>query len=99
MGQFSDEPNVVKVTRIRKGPGDIGPREQFIGHLVDEYGRDLETPQIGEPIYLSGEDARDDQPWLFRSDTVFRLHVFMTHWRVLTENGTEYQIECERSVQ
>jgi hypothetical protein len=98
MGNIADrQPNVVQVTRLPKGPGDLGPREHFVGHLVDEYGNDVETPEIGYPIYLGGED--DDKPWLFATDPVYKLHVFITHWKVMTENGTEYEIRSDRQVQ
>lgn len=97
MTQLSDrQPNIVKVTRLQKGPGDIGPTEHFVGHLVDELGKDVETPQIGQPIYLGGEDGNT---WLFATYPVYKLEVFMTHWLVMTENGAQYEIRNERQFQ
>jgi hypothetical protein len=94
MGNFAKEPNLVKVTRLRKGPGDSNPKEHFVGHLVDEYGNDLETPEIGQPICLTGEEA-GDHPYLFKTDPIWRMHVFATYWLVMTESGTQYEIKSE----
>jgi hypothetical protein len=94
---FHRQANLVKVTRLQKGPGDIGPREQFVGYLVDEAGHNIETPEIGTPIYLSGDET--DLPWLFASDPIFRLEVYPTHWVALTEQGNIYEITNERIVQ
>lgn len=95
MATLARPPNLVKVTRLPKGPSDA--TEHFVGHLVDELGNNLETPEIGYPIYLGGEDT--DEPWLFATDNVFRLHVYMTHWLVETDSGVKYEIRNDRQVQ
>lgn len=95
---FCRSPNVVKVTRLSKGPGDLGPVEHFVGNLCDVEGNDIETPEVGRPIYLSG-DSKADLPWLFASDPIYRLEVYEDHWLVLTEQGTRYEIRNDRVVQ
>jgi hypothetical protein len=92
------EPNLVKVTRRRKGPGDLNPVEHFVGYLVDFEGNNVNTPEVGQPIYLSGED-KQDEPWLFATDPVYRLEVYATHWSVTTEKGDRYDIENDRVIQ
>jgi hypothetical protein len=98
MAKFSHEPNLVKVTRLQKGLADMSPKEHFVGHLVDEFGNDLESPEIGQPICLTGDDA-GDQPYLFKTDPIWRMHVFATYWLVMTESGTQYEIRSDRLVQ
>lgn len=98
MANFSKEPNLVKVTRLSKGPADMSPKEHYVGHLVDQYGNDLETPEIGLPICLTGDDC-GDAPYLFKTDAIWRMHVFATYWLVMTESGTQYEIRNERLVQ
>jgi hypothetical protein len=92
------EPNLVKVTRKPKGPGDLNPIEHFVGYLVDVEGNDIESPEVGQPIYLTGDEAKD-LPWLFATDPIYSMEVYATHWAVVTEQGVHFDIENERLIQ
>lgn len=90
-------PNLVKVTRIRRGPSDQCPSESYTGFLVDEYGDNMDSPEIGTGVYVAGQDSK--QPWIFASDPVYRVEVYETHWVVITDKGSRYEISHDRVLQ
>ncbi len=90
-------PNIVRVTCIRRGGFEIHPKEQFVGFMVDEAGNDMETPEVGTPLFLAGDDS--NRPWLFATDPVYRLDIYPEHWDVITESGVFYEVTNERIVQ
>jgi hypothetical protein len=93
MDQLKALPLVVKITRVKHQMEIPGPEEHFVGFLVNEKGEPVESPALGEPIYLGGSDTR---PWLFKTDNIYSLDVCDEQWVALTEQGVTYIIENSR---
>ena len=91
-------PTVVKVSRVPNvSAGDLSKADTVTGYLVDVEGNDLQSPEIGKPICLAGDVK--DEPWLFRTDDVYRVEVYEAGWKIMTEKGVIYTVENQRQYQ
>jgi hypothetical protein len=89
------EPVTVRVTRLLKeDKADLESPEHYIGYLVNEWGHPVESPEVGSPIFLSGQGSQ--QPWIFSTDTVSRIEVYNGQWIVDTEFNHAYLVENAR---
>lgn len=90
------DPTVVRVKRLRQPFEAKGPTEYFIGFLCDETGGHVDSPKIGEPIYLTGPDFPDK--WIFKTDPIYKIDILLEEWIIQTEQGMTYQIEHQRKL-
>lgn len=90
------DPTIVRIKRVKQPCEPLAPTEYYVGYLCDAEGNNVDSPIIGEPLYLTGPDSPNK--WLFKSDIVWKIDVTITEWIVLTEMGVTYQIETQRKL-